>query len=323
VTIIASYSGDPTHGASSGTSSLTVTAAHSFSIVRQSSGLVAHDPLNDASIKTGDTSRYWRYGGSAAAQNAPYSYSEDSSGFHIGVQAVAPGTYAGYYAVSPLTTAQLFHATIQEPVRTIPQNVFNTVLYVQSGDGSVNYVTCGAQTTAGGTAWSVWAATGDTTQATSFTQLWLDTSPNQSLTRSCTIITNGSNYLLVYLDNAQVFMSNTLSLKMASPFLAFLECQTSYAGQMLSGTFTDFYVSTTPTLTVTNLPPTASSVQLVDSLGNVISAPVSNGVAVFDIGGKTFPFSASIIVKDSSGSTIVASGTLSLVGGDTYTVVAS
>ena len=33
-------------------------------------------------------------------------------------------------------------------------------------------------------------------------------------------------------------------------------------------------------------------------------------MAVLDIGGKTFPFSASIIVKDSSGSTIVASGTL-------------
>jgi hypothetical protein len=159
--------------------------------------------------------------------------------------------------------------------------------------------------------------------ATSFTQLWSDPSPNQPLTRSCTLITNGNNYLSVYLDNELRFMSTTLHLMMASPFIAFLECQTSYSGQMLSGTFEDFYVSTTPTLTVTNLPSTASSVQLVDSLGNAMTAPVSNGVAVLDIGGKTFPFSASIIVKDSTGSTIVASGTLSLVGGDTYTVVAS
>jgi hypothetical protein len=274
-------------------------------------------------MSTGYQSKYWHYGGSAVAQNAPYSYSEDSSGFHIGVQAVAPAKYAGFYAVSPYTAAQLFHAVIHEPVQTIPQNVFNTALYVQSGNASVNYVFCGAQTTSSGTVWSVWQATGNITMATSFTQLWSDPSPNQPLTRSCTIITNGNNYLSVYLDNALRFMSTTLHLKMSSPFIAFLECQTSYAGQMLTGTFEDFYVSTTPTLTVTNLPSTASSVQLVDSLGNVMTAPVSNGVAVFDIGGKTFPFSASIIVKDSTGSTIVASGTLSLVGGDTYTVVAS
>jgi len=285
--------------------------------------LVASDALNDKSFSTGYQSSYWRYNGDAVGQNAPYSYSEDTNGFHIGVQAVTAGTYAGFYAVTPQTTAQLFHAVITEPVRTIPSYVFNTALYVQTGDGSVNYVSCGAQTTAGGTAWSVWEATGDTTQATTFTQLWLDTSPNQSLNRSCTIITNGSNSLTVYLDNAQVFMSTTLQLKMPSPFIAFVECQTSYSGQMLTGTFEDFYVSTTPVLTVNNLPSTASSVQLVDSQGNVMTAQVSNGVAVFDLGGKHFPFSASIVVKDSAGNTIVASGTLSLVGGDVYTIVAS
>ena len=159
--------------------------------------------------------------------------------------------------------------------------------------------------------------------ATTFTNLWTDTSPNQPLTRSCTIITNGNNDLTVYLDNAQVFMSTALHLEIASPFMAFLECQTSYAGQMLTGTFEDFYVSTTPILTVTNLPSTASSVQLVDSFGNVVSAPVANGVAVFDIGSKTLPFSASIVAKDATGNTIVASGILSLVGGDTYTIVSS
>jgi len=303
-----------------------VTATHTFSIVKQSSGLVAHDSLTDASFQKPATSNYWTYYGDAVAQGAPYTYSEDTSGFHIGVQAVAAGKYAGFYALSPLTTAQVYHATIHEPVQTIPTDVFNTALYVQTGNGLVNYVSCGAQTTRDGTVWSVWWATGDTTQATNFTPLYIDPAPNQPLTRSCTIITNGSNYLSVYLDNTNVFMSTTLNLQIPSPFEAFLECQTSYAGQLLSGTFTDFYISTNTLLTVTNLPSTASSVQLVDSVGNVMSAQVSNGVAVFDLGGKTIPFSASMVVKDSSGNTIVASdpsNPFRLVGGDTYTVVAS
>jgi hypothetical protein len=142
VTIIASYSGAATHGASSGTSSLTVTAAQRLSIVKQTSGLIVYDPLNNITMKTGDTSRYWRYGGSAQGQGAPFSYSEDTQGFHIGVRAKAPGMWAGFYAVTPLITAQLFHAVITEPVRTIPDGVFNTALYVQTGDGSINYVTC-------------------------------------------------------------------------------------------------------------------------------------------------------------------------------------
>src|SRR2546422_3733070 len=43
-----------------------------------------------------------------------------------------------------------------------------------------------------------------------------DTSPNQPLTRDCTIITNGNNYLKVYLDNVLVYESNNLDLQMRS-----------------------------------------------------------------------------------------------------------
>jgi hypothetical protein len=322
VTITASYFGDSVHASSSGSSSLSV---KKFSLVKEANGLVAYDPLNNVTKSQAQlqaTSRYWVYGGSAQPQNAPYQFNEDPQGFHIGVQALASGKYAGFYAVTPATTAQVYHAVITEPSQTIPTDVYNTALYVQTANGSINYIFCGAQTLPSGVTWSVWSATGDTTQAKTFTQLWYDPSPNQPLTRSCTLVTNGKNYLVVYLDNSQVYQSSSLNLQMPSPFIAFLEVQTSYPGQMLIGTFTNFYVSTTTSLTVDNLPSGASSVQLVDQSGSILaSSPVSNGVAVLDIARYAFPLSASIVVKDSGGGTIVASGVLSLVGGDRYGVV--
>jgi hypothetical protein len=307
-----------------------------MSIVKQTSGLIASDPLNNVDMtqqQLQSQNKYWTYNGSAWGEGAPFSFNENTSGhhagFHIGVQALTNGRYAGFFAVTPMTSGQVFHAVITEPIRTTPptlQVVFNSALYVQTGNGSINYVSCGATTTNGGTMWGIWEATGNTTVAKTLKNLWTDPSPNQPLTRSCTIVTNGSNSLTVYLDNVNVFSSTTLNLQMPSPFQAFIEVQTSYAGQMFTGTFTDFYASTTPSLTVTNLPSSASSVQLVDSLGNVMVASVSNGVAVFDLGGKTIPFSASIVVKDASGNTIVASdpsNPFRLVGGDTYAFVSN
>jgi hypothetical protein len=322
-TITASYLGDSVHATSSGTSSL---AVKKFSMVKEASGFVAFDPLNNVTKDQAtlqSSSRYWKYGGSAQGQSAPFAFNEDPQGLHIGIQAKVAGQWAGFYAVSPPTNAQVFHAVVTEPARTIPSWVFNSALYVQTANGFINYVSCGAQTDSSGTYWSVWQASGDTTQATSFTQLWADTTPNQPLTRSCTIATNGNNYLAVYLDNSLVYQSSALNLKMPSPFIAFLEVQTSSANQMLFSTYTNYYATTGTSVTVDNLPAGASSVQLVDQSGNVmLSSPVSNGVAAIDIGKFTFPISASIVVKDSSGSTLASSGLLSLWGGDRYGVVA-
>jgi len=323
VTITASYLGDSAHATSSGTSSL---AVKKFSLVKEANGLVARDPLNNVTMSQQQlqaSSRYWRYGGDAVGLNAPYQFNEDPQGFHIGVQATASGKYAGFYAVTPPSNAQVYHARITEPVQTIPSDVFNAALYVQTGNGSVDYVFCGPQTTASGTTWSVWQATGNSTMAKSFTQLWFDPTPNQPLTRSCTLVTNGANYLAVYIDNSLVYQSSALKLSMPSPFIAFLEVQSSYAGQMLSGTFTDFYATMGPAVTVDNLPAGAATVQLVDSFGNVItSSPVSNGIAVLDIGRYPFPLPASIVVNDSTGGTLASSGPLTLWGGDRYGVVA-
>jgi len=324
VTIKASFSGDSTHATSSGVSSLTVNQR--FSLSKEGGGLVVRDPLNNVTMtqqQLQTTNRYWKYDGSARGEGAPYSFSEDTQGFHVGAQALTDGKYAGFFAVTPNISAQVFHANITGPGQTIPNDVFNTALYVQTWNGSIDYVSCGSMTLASGTYWGVWSATGNSTMAKTSTQLWEDTTPNQPLTRSCTIITDGKNYLSVYLDNTNVYQSASLNLQMPSPFQAFIEVQSSYPGQMLSGTFKDFYVSTITGLTVDNLPAGASSVQLVSPSAVVLmSSPASGGVAILDIGRFHFPLSASIVVKDSSGNTIVASSVLSLTGGDRYGVVA-
>src|SRR5581483_8093560 len=65
---------------------------------KTNSGLVAQDSLtNDSSVNT----NYWTLGGDAVAMNAPHSYSEDSGGLHIGVQAASSGQWAGFYAMTP------------------------------------------------------------------------------------------------------------------------------------------------------------------------------------------------------------------------------
>src|SRR5439155_386793 len=108
------------------------------------------------------------------------------------------------------------------------------------------------------------------------------------------IITNGNNYLKVYLDNVLVYESNNLDLQMPSPFNAFLEPQTSYAGQMLDGTYKDYYATSDENIKVTNNPPLADSVKLVDPAGKVIaSAPVASGTAILDIGKNHMPLNAS------------------------------
>src|SRR5438309_5287721 len=92
-----------------------------------SSGLVASD-----SLTSGNTAS-WRFGGDAASQpGAKFAYSENSSGLHIGVQSAAGGTWAGYYAVSGNTSATLFHALVTLPYTSVPDNSFNTGIYVQT-----------------------------------------------------------------------------------------------------------------------------------------------------------------------------------------------
>ena len=137
--------------------------AASGTISKVSSGLVASDALNQQlTMQQLESNKYWAFNGDASAEGAPYNFYENSAGLHIGVQAAAASTYAGFFAVSPDASFVLAHVQVTAPVSTIPQGVFESGLYVQTADGNVNYVTCTSATTSQGTIWeSVWA-TGNT-----------------------------------------------------------------------------------------------------------------------------------------------------------------
>ncbi|HZS74503.1 MAG TPA: hypothetical protein VFA69_08390 [Candidatus Nitrosotalea sp.] len=291
-------------------------------------GLYASDPLNNQT-KTQEqldaNSTYWVYGGDAPAENAPYSYYQDTQGLHIGVQAPANGTYAGYYAVAPNSNAMLFHAVLTAPVRTVPYGDFQNGLYVQTTQAPVNYVTCVSITDDIGTVWALVHTYGSPFGSLVFDTLWVDTSDNQPLTRDCTIITNGHNYLKLYMDNALVYSSNTLALGMPAPFNAFLEPQTSYDGAQLFGTYADFYSALGENVKVINNPSNAAVAQVVDSSGNLLaSAPVILGNATIDIGRYHLPATANIQVLDSGNVSLASSPVVQNVyGGDVYSVVTS
>src|SRR5438445_7338491 len=110
-----------------------------LSINEVQSGLLAQD-----SLTTGNTA-YWYFYGDAVLTGAPHTYSEDSQGLHIGIQANKAGTWIGFFAESPKTAGQLFHAVLTLPYSKISSNEFNTGLYVQTSTDHIIYVTCAAQ----------------------------------------------------------------------------------------------------------------------------------------------------------------------------------
>ncbi|HKC78732.1 MAG TPA: hypothetical protein VKB83_01395 [Nitrosopumilaceae archaeon] len=296
-----------------------------YSIDKIKSGLVASDPLNNE-IKTQQELQanpgYWTYGGDAPLLNARYDFFKDTQGLHIGSQAPANGTWAGFYAASPNTNGMLFHSVITTPVNTIPYQWYENGMYVQTSQPLINYVTCASNTSAYGTVWAVVSTTGDVNQATQFNILWVDTSPNQPLTRDCAILTNGSNLLKVYLDGVMVYSSNNLNLQMPAPFNTYLEPQSSYPGQLLNGTYKDYYVTTGETIKVTNNPLLAATVKLVDPTGKVLaSAPVNSGTAILNIGQFHMPLAAYIKVYDTLGIQLAStSSPVNIFGGDAYSV---
>ena len=287
------------------------------------SGLVSSDPLNNETKTQQEllaNQQFWTYGGDAIAEKAPYDFYKDTQGLHIGVQAPANGTWAGFYAVSPNTNAALFHTVITTPVSSIPYQWYENGLYVQTSQPFINYVSCFSSTSVFGTVWSVGSVTGNATEGTQFTPLWTDTSMNQPLTRDCTIITNGNNYLKVYLDGTMVYTNSTLNLQMPAPFNAFLEPQSSYNGQLLNGIYKDYYATSDENIKVGNLPSNAARVDLVDSTGTVlVTGKVSSGVVSLDVGKYHFPLACTIKVYDSNNVLIAStSGTANIYGGNAY-----
>ncbi|TBR12255.1 MAG: fibronectin type III domain-containing protein [Candidatus Nitrosotenuis sp.] len=296
-------------------------------ITLSTSGLVAFDPLNNETKTRQEleaSQGFWHYGGSAFSYfnpPAPTDLFKNSDGLHVGVSPPVNATYAGYYGVTGPVDAKLFHAVITTPVRTISGDFFQNGLYVQTWDGRINYVTCVAITSTAGTSWHVVRTFGNFDQALSFQVLWSDASPNQPLTRDCTIITNGVNYLKMYIDGVNVYTNSTIDLQMPGPFLYFVEPQNSHA-QMLYGVYKDFYMTKDETIALSNIPAGSSRVDVLDPSGNVLStASVTNGNAVLDVGRYHFPIAANIKVYDSSNTVIASTSAISnMYGGDVYSV---
>ena len=109
---------------------------------------------------------------------------------------------------------------------------------------------------------------------------------------------------------------------MPAPFNTYLEPQSSYPGQLLNGTYKDYYVTTGETIKVTNNPLLAATVKLVDPTGKVLaSAPVNSGTATMGIGQFHMPLAAYIKVYDSLGIQLAStSSPVNIFGGDVYTV---
>src|SRR6185312_3229773 len=300
----------------------TITQVHT--ITRAQSGLAASDPLNNET-KTQQqlfaNQQYWKYGGDAIAENAPYEFSKDTQGLHVGVQAPANGTWAGMYAVTPNTNAMLFHAIVSTPVDFIPYQWYENGMYVQTaGSQNVNYITCVSITSQWGTTWAIVSTTGTVNQATQFNVLYSDPNTNQPLTRDCTIITNGNNYLKVYLDGTMVYNNSTMNLQMPGPFNVFLEPQSSYPGKMLDGIYKDYYATTDENIKITNNPSNAARVDLMDTSGTVIaSSPVSSGTATINVGSYHFPLAGTIKVYDGSNNVLASTSSMvNIFGGDVY-----
>jgi len=302
----------PVHGATNG-----------LNLVK--SGLIASD-----SLTTGVISSYWHFDGSAAFQGAPYKYFEDSSGLHIGVQAQVTGTWAGYFAESPDTNGQLFHLVPTLSYTTIPDGSFNTGLYVQTYDpSSINYIGCVAVVTNSLTQssyfWQVVQAQGPSLAAVVITTLYTSSINNQPLTQDCTIITNGSNYLKVYLGGKVVFESQSMTLNMPSPFDAYLEPQTSSSSAMRFGTYTNYYATTSEAVSVTGAP-VGGTVKIVDPSNNMLASAAvdSNGNANLLVGMYRFPLNANIVAYDTTNQLVAStSAPVSIWGGDVYAVSAA
>ncbi|MDE1862851.1 MAG: fibronectin type III domain-containing protein, partial [Thaumarchaeota archaeon] len=306
--------------ARSGEASATPSAT-TYSISKISSGLFVSDSFTnetETQQQLQSSSGYWTFGGSAPADKANYTLWRDTTGLHIGVQAPSNGTYAGYYALSKSTDAMLFHSVLAAPSQNLPAtNVYyNNGLYVVSSTpGDSNYVTCASDTSSYGTVWALFFVT-----PTQYDRLWYDTSANQPLTRDCTIVTNGTNYLKLYMDGVPVYESNSLSLGMPSPFATYLEVQTSYNGSMLNSTYTDYYATASENVTLTNLPSSAATVSITNSSGSVLaSSQVSGGNSILAIGKYHLPLAGTVNVYDSSNS-LITSASEDMYGGDVYSV---
>jgi hypothetical protein len=263
----------------------------------------------------------WIYSTNSSSKNVNVNFSEDSTGFSINLQAVSNNDYTGFYAASQPVDAELFHARITSSYGSLPSGFLQVGLYVRASAGNTNYVTCADVSSSSGTHWEVLHGTGNPTEATHFDYLWIDSALNESGSNDCTILTNGNNYLAVYLGQSLVYQNNNLALGIQKPFEAFLGVECTYDGQMFSGKWSDFYATALGQVGLINLPSDAVNASIVSPTGSVItSAKIVNGSGALDITKYNFPVDSYIKVYDSGGKEIASTASLvGLMGGDIYT----
>jgi len=278
-------------------------------------GVIAQDSLTTGNMAS------WTFYGDAVQEHAPYTYSEDPGGLHIGIKAAKQGQWGGFYAESPNTNGELFHAVLTLPYSSIPSGEFNTGLYVQTSTDHINYVVCGAQADSSGYYWSVVYTTGNSRSAQKFYQVYYQPGgAGVPLTQDCTIVTNGQNLIKVYLDGQLVYSSTTLKLQMPPPFDSYLEVESTYSGGMLFGTYTDYYATTSENVQILNAP-TGDTAEIVDSNNGVLATAAvdSSGTALLDVGQYHMPISGNVEVYDSSNSVVATTnGPIAIWGGDAY-----
>jgi hypothetical protein len=268
------------------------------------------------SLRTGDVSA-WTFMGDAPRERAPYSFNEDTQGLHISIQAASAGQWAGYFAKSPNTHARVFHALISLGYASIPSGNFNTGLYVQTGN-SVSYVSCAADVTPKGYYWLVNYAVGSQSTATEIHRLF--TQVGGGLTRDCTIMTDGTNLLTVYLDGQRVYSNESMGLRMPQPFNAFLEVQSTCTSQMLTGTYSDFYETTGATVMVRGVPPGDTAEIFASGSGSAVAIGSSgpDGIVSLDVSAQRTPIQGIVQVNGVDDGSMVSTGNAKIWGGDFY-----
>ena len=288
-----------------------------YVISQTDSGFILTDSLMGETLED-----YWSPGGNAESLQAHHYHFTDDEGLHIGIQAPEFGVYAGYNLVSPPSNGTLFHAKITAPTLYIPNGFLQNGLYVQSSLDPFNFVSCQVTSSSTGKlSWGITQTYFDEEGNSQYKVLWSGPNPTPTKTSECTIITNGDNHLRVLLDRNEVYENDKLDLQMKKPLRAYLEAQSSYAGQQLYGIYEDFYITSGDSVSVVNLPHYIGQVILTDETDALItSAEVIDGTAKIDVGNFHLPFTASIHAVNNQQRFISTQEPVILFGGDVFMV---
>lgn len=289
-----------------------------YTIHKIKSGLETYDQLKDGNLSRISVDKIkstvthgWLYYGSAFGVNAPVSVHEDSQkGLVIGAAAAREGDWVSHYAMSPDTYATVFHTVMTNPYTSLSNDSeFQVGMYVQTtiSNGLVNYVSCGAYSSPSGVVWQVVYASANFSQANNYQTLWRDTSIGQPITRDCKLLTNGNNYLEVYIDNVRVYSNNTLRLQMPQPFNSYLEVTTPSSDRIRYALFEDYYAAYGKTVKVINAP-AGGRVKIIGESNKVLAdALVQNdGTSNLNIIQYPFPLISKIQIYDAGNKTVTS-----------------